>query len=138
MSLNIESLEYILNNNNHTILNKTYHKINTEKNDSLQQIIKDKNKLKDINKKLKEYRYIDEISDIVIGNYCRWINLNNINLNLEKGGYISSVNISENGPYITVKIFNKCINIKANEILLYQKLNSQEILLLKVMKYIEK
>ena len=47
--------------------------------------------------KLKEYRYIDELSDIVLGNYCRWIDLNDKNLELKKGGFLSCINISDNG-----------------------------------------
>ena len=57
------------------------------------------------------------------GNYCRWINLNNEDIKLENGGFISNINISEMGPLLCVKTFKKYININANNILLFQKIN---------------
>ena len=65
MTVNLEELEEILENDNHTILNKTYSKIKSDKNDILQKLNISTDKLKDISNKLKDYRYIDEISDIV-------------------------------------------------------------------------
>lgn len=138
MSLNIEKLENILENDNHTILNKTYSKIKSDKNDILQKLNTSREKLKDIINKLKDYRYIDEISDIVSGNYCRWINLSKKEIKLENGGFIGNINISESGPLICIKTFKQYININANNILLFQKINEEEKVLLKVMKYIEK
>ena len=138
MPLDIENLEEILENDNNTILNKTYSKIKGEKNDIIQRLGLSRDKLKELCEKLKEYRYIDEISDIVSGNFCRWINLNNEEIRLENGGFISNINISEQGPLLCVKTFRKYININANNILLFQKINNQEKILLKVMKYIEK
>lgn len=138
MTVNLEELEEILENDNHTILNKTYSKIKSDKNDILQKLNISREKLKDISNKLKDYRYIDEISDIVSGNYCRWINLNNKEIKLENGGFIGNINISENGPLLCIKTFKNFININANNILLFQKINNQEKVLLKVMKYIEK
>lgn len=138
MPLDIEELENVLENNNHTILNKTYSKIKGEKNDILQKLGLPREKLKELGEKLKEYRYIDELSDIVCGNFCRWINLNNEEIKLENGGFISNINISDSGPLMCIKTFRKYININANNILLFQKINNQEKILLKVMKYIEK
>lgn len=138
MPLDFNKLEHVLDNDNHTILNTTYANIKKDKNDILQQLNLKRENLKELNEKLKEYRYIDELSDIVIGNYCRWINLNDKTLDLKKGGFLSCINISDNGPYICIKTFNKCINIKVNEVLLFQKFNTQEKVLMHVMKYIEK
>jgi hypothetical protein len=139
MSLDIEKLETILEKDNHTISNKSYTKIKNDKNDILQKLGLSRDNLKKFNEKLKDYRYIDEISDIMSGNFCRWINLNNnTNIKLNNGGIILNIIISEKGPLITVKIFNGYITINANNILLFQKINNDEKLLLKVMKYIDK
>lgn len=138
MKLDFDELENILENENNTILNKTYKSIKSEKNNILQKLNLNKNTLIDLNNKLKDYRYIDEISDIVYGNFCRWINLTNNNIKLEQGGFISNINISDNGPLLTIKVFNRYIKVNANNILLFQKINNQEQILLKVMKYIEK
>ena len=138
MAIDFDELESILENENNTILNKTYKNIKSEKNNILQQLNLNKDRLTEYTNKLKDYRYIDEISDIVYGNFCRWINLTNNDIKLEQGGFISDINISNNGPLLTIKIFNRYITINANNILLFQKINNQERILLKVMKYIEK
>ena len=138
MGIDFQELEDILDNDNHTILNKTYSKIKNDKNDILQKLNIKKTDLSEFNKKLKDYRYIDEISDIVSGNFCRWINLNNEEIKLENGGFIGNINISESGPLLCIKTFKKFININANNILLFQKINDEEKILMQVMKYIEK
>ena len=139
MGIEIEKLEHILENDNHTILNKTYSNIKNDKNNILQKLNMDRENLKIINNKLKDYRYIDEISDIVVGNYCRWVRLDNENIKLESGGFISNITISESGPLLCIKtIANKFMSINANNVLLFQKINNQEKILLQVLKYIEK
>jgi hypothetical protein len=138
MVLDIESLEDILENDNHTILNKTYSKIKDDKNNILQKLNLSREKLKDLNSKLKNYRYIDELSDIVFGNFCRWIKLDTLEPKLEKGGFLSCITISETGPLLCIKTFRGHLSINANNILIFQKINDQEQVLLKVMKYIEK
>ena len=138
MSINIEDLENILENDNHTILNKTYSKIKNDKNNILQSLNLPKTKLKELTEKLKEYRYIDEISDLITGNYCRWINMNIDNIELSGGGFIGNINISPTGPLLCIKTFKKFINVNANNILLFQKLNNEEKILLKVLKMIDK
>ena len=138
MPLDLDNLEHALENDNHTIMNTTYGNIKKDKNDILQKLNLKREKLKELHEKLKEYRYIDELSDIVIGNYCRWIDLNDDNLELKKGGFLSCINISDNGPYVCIKTFNKCLSIKVNEVILFQKFNNQEKVLIQVMKYIEK
>lgn len=49
--------------------------ITQSKNDILQRLPLNREELKTFHKKLKGYRYIDNLDDFKIGNYVRWINL---------------------------------------------------------------
>jgi hypothetical protein len=65
------------NDDNISLLNLTRDKIAKDKNDILQQLQFNGGTLKGLNKKLKQYRYIDELNDIKFGSYIRWINISN-------------------------------------------------------------
>ena len=68
----------------------TFSKIKNIKNDILQKLQLDKETLKDYHKKLKNYRYIDEINELKYGNFIRSINLNKETLDeikLNNGGF---------------------------------------------------
>ena len=73
-----EKLKDILDNeDNSSIIKLTRSKIKEIKNNNLQKLQLDREKLKDYHKKLEEYRYVEDISDIRYGFYIRWINLKN-------------------------------------------------------------
>ena len=55
------------NDDNLSLLNLTRDKIAKDKNDILQQLQFNGETLKGFNKKLKQYRYIDELNDIKFG-----------------------------------------------------------------------
>ena len=78
------------------------HKINKMKNDILQKLQLEKDKLKKYHKKLKHYRYCDEMSDLQYGYYIRWIPLKNPdNIKLTNGGIVTDI-----------LIVNDCIQIQ--------------------------
>ncbi len=62
------------NENNASIMNYNTRMIKSIKNDYLQKLLLPKDKLKDFHNKLKDYRYVDDLSDIQYGRYIRWIN----------------------------------------------------------------
>ena len=62
---------------NKSILELTSSKIKQEKNDILQRIQLPRDQLKKYHLTLKHYRYIDNLKEIIVGNYIRWINLTN-------------------------------------------------------------
>lgn len=128
------------NDNNESIIQLTSQKIKTMKNDVLQQLQLPREKLKCLHKKLKEYRYVDEIQDINYGCFLRWINLKNIdNLNLTTGAYLCEIQINNSGTGMICKnIFNKHFYVCMDEILLFQKLTDQEKILLSVMDHLNK
>jgi hypothetical protein len=123
---------YVDNENNESILNMTSSKIKNNKNfifDELPINIKYRNELK---KKLKNYRYIDEIDELHIGTYIRWIKVKDTEneLKLTNGGILLDV-LFENNIYLQLKNnLNKIFKINFNENLIFQKLTNQEIIIL--------
>mgnify|MGYP000870248766 CR=1 FL=1 len=134
--------EYLLkaldNDNNDSIVKLTSPKIKMAKNDILQKLQFSKEKLKEFHKKLKEYRYVDEIKDINYGCFLRWIDLTNIEeLYLTSGAYLCEIQINNSGVKLICKnIFNKHFCVNMNDILLFQKLTNQEKILLSVMNHL--
>lgn len=123
---------YVDNENNESILNMTSSKIKNNKKfifDELPINIKYRNELK---KKLKNYRYIDEIDELHIGTYIRWIKVKDTEneLKLTNGGILLDV-LFENNIYLQLKNnLNKIFKINFNENLIFQKLTNQEIIIL--------
>ena len=128
------------NDNNESIIHLTSEKIKTMKNNVLQKLQLPREKLKELHKKLKDYRYVDEIQDINYGCFLRWINLKNIdNLNLTTGAYLCEIQINNNGTGLICKnIFNKHFYVCMDELLLFQKLTDQEKILLSVVDHLNK
>ena len=91
--------------------------------------------LRTYHKKLKYYRYVEDLADIKYGNYIRWISLKDPdNLKLTNGAFYVDYFFEKN----MVKI--RCKNnrgmyfqIKFDEVLIFPKVNDQEKILLKAM-----
>ncbi len=131
-------IENALNNeNNEGIMKLTKREIMSIKNDILQQIGLSSSELKDIHKRLKDYRYIDEIDDVNYGSYIRWIPLNKEDdIRLRNGGIICDIKILDNGIHIFCKNGFRLMQIKFDENLVFQKLTQQEKIILNVLNYI--
>ena len=89
---------------------------------------------------MKKYRFVDEISDLNCGDYVRWIDLTNASqLKLANGAFICDVEINPDGVHIKLKTFkNRHIQLRMDEIFLFQKLNDSELVVLSALKYLEK
>jgi len=133
----IKSLD---NENNSGIENLSTRKIKTIKNDCLQQLQLPRDKLKELHAKLKEYRFVDDLTNIQYGRYIRWINLKNPeNLYLTTGGVIIDIQLLEDGIYVLCKNFrNNRMKIKIDECFIFQKLTDQEKMILSALDYLEK
>ena len=97
-------------------------------------------KLKDFHKRLEKYRYVDEISKLNSGDYVRWIDLTNAaNIKLKNGAFICDVEINTDGVHTKLKTFiNRHVQIRMDEIFLFQKLSNSELVVLSALKYLEK
>ena len=90
--------------------------------------------------KLKDYRYVDEINHLKRGVYIRWFDLKNSeNLNLQRGGTISDIKITETCTLIACRnnYGNSHFHIKMDECLIFQKITDEEKIILSAMDYLE-
>lgn len=135
-----ELLTALDNHENNTIINLTSSKIKQQKNDILQKLQLSRDKLKLFHKKLKEYRYCEDLDDIEFGGFIRWIPLKNPdNIKLTNGGIIINIKSYKNQPLILLKNnMNRFFQIKFDECLVFQKLTNQENIILAILDYIDK
>jgi hypothetical protein len=139
--LNNEYLLKALNNeNNSGIENLTTRKIKAIKNDYLQQLQVSRDKLKEFHLKLKDYRFVDDLTDIQYGRYIRWISLKNPEkICLTNGGVIIDIKIQEDGIHLLCRNFkNNRFQIKIDECFIFQKLTDQEKTILAALDYLDK
>ena len=128
------------NEDNSKLLELNSKKIKTIKMEVLKDFNFSRKILSEYMNKLKEYRYIDSMNELLYGQYIRWINLLDVeNISLNKGGIFCELSITDSGVYITCKTFySKHFKIKMDECLLFQKLSNQELVLLKALDHLEK
>ena len=138
MNIDTELLNKALeNSNNDDIINLTYDIIENSKI-KLYRIINldDCEKVKFQNQ-LKNYIFIDTIDKLKIGNYLRWIKVEE--KYLYKGGFLLDIIISnENINLLMKNITNKTFTIVFNDIYLFKKISNQENIILKAMEYLQK
>jgi len=132
--------ELLENEDNASIIKLTHSKIKDIKNNMLQKLQLNKETLKSFHKKLKNYRYVDELIDIRMGYYIRWINLKKVDdIKLTNGGIICDIKIIDDKVQIVCKNnMNRFMQIKLDECLIFQLISDQENILLSVMEYIVK
>ena len=141
MSQSVDNLLNALENEgNASIMKLTTSKIKQIKNTILQQLQLDSKTLKSYHKKLKNYRYCDEVSDLQYGYYIRWIPLKNPdNIKLTNGAVIADIKIYDSGVQCLCKnSLNRFMQFKFDEVIIFQKLSSQEQVILSVLDYLEK
>jgi hypothetical protein len=133
----VKSLE---NEGNYSIMNLNSAIIMNHKNNILQKLNLERNELKKFHKKLKKYRYCSDLSDLQFGNYIRWISLKNPEkINLTNGAFFSDYVFTKNSVKIVCRNNRGfTFQIKFDEVILFQKLNNQEEVLLSVMDYLNK
>lgn len=91
--------------------------------------------------KLKEYRYIEDLSEMKSNRYIRWINITDPdNLFLTTGAYFCEAKFIENENRVVIRYRNfmkKIYQFRMEECLIFQKLNQQEKVLLSALDYLE-
>ena len=139
--MDIESLLHALDNdNNEGIVDLNMATIAKNKNDILQKLRLPRNELVALQKKLKLYRYIDDLKDIRFGGYIRWISLKNPEIiKLTNGGIVCDIKEMNDDIHIKCKNrMNMIFQTKLSEGIIFQKLNDQEQVILNALKYLEK
>lgn len=139
--MDIELLEKAVNNNNNlSIINTNIQEIKDKKNTILQQLGLNREYLKDYHKKLKNYRYIENIKELKFGSHIRWINLNKINeIKITNGAILCDIKILDKGIAIILKGYrNHHLTLYLNENILFQKISEEENILLKTFEFLNK
>ena len=132
-------LDALENETNASIVELTRKKIQSQKNNMLQRLQLPRDKLKEIHKKLKKYRYCSDLKDLQYGYYIRWISLKDPNyICLTNGGIVCEVKIVNNMIHVVCKNSrNQMFQIKFDECLIFQKLTQQENVILNVLDYLD-
>lgn len=139
--MNTEKLLKALDNeDNELLFNFTTEKILEMNLNILKELKMPREITMDYMRKLKEYRYIDEMNELKYGAYIRWIPINNPSqLPLVKGGVLCDIKINDNGVSIVCKGFhNRHFQFKMDESLIFQKLTDQEKVLLSALDHLSK
>jgi hypothetical protein len=115
-------------------------KIKELKNNILQKLYLNREELLHYHKVLKHYRYVDEIDEIKIGAYIRWFNLTKQdNLKLTNGGIILDMKKGKDDILLLCKNNrNRIFSLNLNKCIIFQKISSQEQILIKIIDYIHK
>ena len=139
MNIDINNLLTALDNEkNDSIMNLTTPKIQETIFNILKELHLDREILIDYFKKLKGYKYVDEINDLKHGGFIRWIPLTDpTHLPLNQCGIICDIIISDDGVYVVCKNFmHRHYRFKMDECLIFQKLSAQEMVILSALDHL--
>ena len=139
--MDVNKLMYALDNeDNETIMSLTNKKILEMNINILKELHLEQNITADYIKKLKGYRYIDEVKDLKYGAFIRWIPITDpTNLPLHYCGMICDIRITDDGVLILCKNFmHRHYTFKMDECLIFQKLSQQEQILLYALDHLDK
>ena len=136
----VQYLEKILTNEtNENITDKTFEEINEKKREIIDELELSNKQTKDLIKKLEEYRYIDEMPDLQVGRYIRWINLTKPdNIKLTTGGLLCEIKIEDTIILVLKNNMNRFFQINLDENLIFQRLSDQERIILYALDFLNK
>jgi len=127
---------------NENLMNFTTQKLREMILKILKELELPRNETLDLMKKLKDYKYVDEMKDLKYGTYLRWIAISDPeDIHLTKGALFCEMKVKEDGIYIICKNYGfnrKHFQIKLDENLIFQKLTEQELVLLSALDHLSK
>jgi hypothetical protein len=127
------------NENNESIMNLTTKKILEMNLKILKELHLDRETTLNYLKKLKGYKYVDELNDLKYGSFIKWIPITDPNyLPLHSCGIICEIKIVDTGVLITSKNFmHRHYTFKMDECLIFQKLTTQEQIIINALDHLE-
>jgi hypothetical protein len=133
-------LKALENEDNESLLNLTSEKIMELNHNVLKELMLPKEQHLDYLRKLREYKYVDEIKDLHYGSYIRWIPIKDpANTPLYKGGIVCDMDVTDSGINIKCKTpQNRFYRFKMDECLIFQKLSAQENVILAALNHLAK
>jgi hypothetical protein len=138
-NINIDELLKTLENDKHDYLeNKTTDIITSEIYNKIKELNFSIEKQDEFCNKLIGYRFIDELRELHKGKQIRWISMKNQNL-LTNGGIVVNIKFLDNGTYIVCKnAANKFMQFNFDDCIIFQKMSTEEQLILLAYDYISK
>ena len=123
---------------NAVLFDYTPKKIKAQTIEILQELELSNECLKHYVQQLSGYIYVDDIQHLRMGAFIRWIPLSNPdNPTLQKGGVLCEIKNTEKGVVLVCKTFGaRFFQLKMGECLLFQKLTSQQRVLLDVLGHL--
>jgi hypothetical protein len=136
----VEYLEKIIKNEtNENITNLSFQEIDTKKREIIDELELSKKYSQELLKKLSEYRYVDELPELQVGRYMRWINLTKPdNLKLTNGGILCEIKMEDAIILVLKNSMNHFFQINMDENLIFQRLSDQEKIILYAIECINK
>ena len=127
---------------NETLMNLTTDKILEMNLNIIKELKLSNHETLEILKKLKNYKYVDEMNELKYGAHIRWISIENPeNLNLKQGAMFCEMKITDNGVYCTCKNYgfpSRHFQLSFDKNLIFQKLTTQELVLLSALDHLSK
>ena len=139
-TLDVDKLEKALDNNsNESIMNFTTEKIMELNWKILKELKLDNSTAINYLGRLKGYKYVDELPDLKHGGFIRWIPITDPEyLPLNQCGIVCDIKIGDEGVFITCKNFmHRHYNFKMDDVIIFQKLTSQEQIILSALDHLE-
>jgi hypothetical protein len=90
---------------------------------------------------LADYRYVDEINGLQDGRYIRWIPLNveTAEIKLTNGAFLVKTALNDDGVILICRNTKRqSVVVKFDNVLIFQKLSEQELILVKALTILHK
>jgi len=114
--------------------NRTMPELANDVSDALTQLLNDDLKILEYKIKLGGYRFVDELHELHKGKHVRWIRRENGKLT--NGGIVVDIRFLDNGTHILcMNSMRKFIQYKFDDCLTFQKLSTEEQLILMAYEY---
>ena len=127
------------NEKNESVINLSTSKILKMNLDILKQLHLDKQTTLTYLKKVKGYKYVDELDQLRFGSCIYWIPISNPTYLPLHHGIICDANFTDKGVLIRCKNFmHRHYTFKMDECLIFQKLSQQESIIIAALDHLEK
>jgi len=141
--MNVQKLIQALDDDsNETLFNFTTDKIREMTLNILKELHLPKEETIQFYNKLKDYKYVDEMSDLKYGTYLRWIPIEDpTNIQLTRGALFCEIKITDDGVFCVCKNMGfpvRHFQISMDKNLVFQKLTDQELVLLSALNHLSK
>lgn len=139
-TIDIEQLlESIESDKNDYLEGKTLNEINNDIYEKINTLNTTNEKKQEICNKLIGYRYVDELHELHKGKHVRWIRCTIGEPKLTTGGIVIDIKFLDNGTHVLCKNnLNRFVQYKFDDCITFQKLSSEEQLILMAYEHIEK